>query len=197
MVDARTLRKLVRSIYIVGPYGDKRQLETTPIRADHHLCCSFASRVRIRRGQYTRLAQVRCTNRHIAIHLIRRDMYEPVHAMFPGSLQQHMRPVYIRVGKFVRVAKAQVDMRLRCEVKNGVNLVLAKHAFHVGWRCDVAIFKREVFLLIEDPRVVEGRAVVELVERDDVVMARICENEMADEPTGTAFVSVYFRCLSL
>jgi hypothetical protein len=164
MVDARTLRKLVRSIYIVGPYGDKRQLETTPIRADHHLCCSFASRVRIRRGQYTRLAQVRCTNRHIAIHLIRRDMYEPVHAMFPGSLQQHMRPVYIRVCELVRVTEAQVDVRLRREVEDGVDLVLAKHAFHVGWRCDVAIFESEVRLIVEDSRIIQSRAVVELVK---------------------------------
>jgi hypothetical protein len=78
-------------------------------------------------------------------------------------------------------------MRLRRKVENCVDPMLAKHAFHVYWRCDVAVFKCEVFLVIQDPRVVEGRAVVELVERDDVVVTRVCENEMADEPTGTVF----------
>jgi hypothetical protein len=154
----------VRSVDIIGSDSDERQLEAAPICADHHLRGCLASRVWVRRCQYARLAEVRCTNRHIPIHLIRRDVYEPVHAMFPRPLQQHMRPVYIRVCELVRVTEAQVDVRLRREVEDGVDLVLAKHAFHVGWRCDVAIFESEVRLIVEDSRIIQSRAVVELVK---------------------------------
>jgi hypothetical protein len=42
-----------------------------------------------------------------------------------------MCPVYIRIGELVRIAKAEVDMRLRCKVEDGVDLVLSKHPLDV------------------------------------------------------------------
>jgi hypothetical protein len=44
----------------------------------------------------------------------------------------------------------------------------------------------EIRLVVEDARVVECRAVVELIEGDDVVVVGICDDEMAYEPTGAA-----------
>jgi hypothetical protein len=75
-------------------------------------------------------------------------------------------------------------MRLRREMEDGIDLVFAEHPFYIGWRRDVAIFKCEVDFVIEYPRVVESRTVVKLVERDDVVVARVGEDEMADKPTS-------------
>jgi hypothetical protein len=42
----------------------------------------------------------------------------------------------------------------------------------------------EVRLIVEDARIVECRAVVELIEGDDVIVVGICDDKMAYEPTG-------------
>lgn len=47
---------------------------------------------------------------------------------------------------------------------------------------DVALVEAKVWLVVEDGGVVEGGAVVELVERDNVVGIGICESEVADKP---------------
>lgn len=104
--------------------------------------------------------------------------------MLSSSLQEHMCPIYIRVGEFVRIAEAEVDMRLRCEVEDGVDSVLAQHALHVDRRCDVSILEGEVGLVFKNARVVQGRAVVELVVRHDIVMIGVCEDKMAHKPAG-------------
>lgn len=44
------------------------------------------------------------------------------------------------------------------------------------------MFEGEVGAAVEDARVVERGAVFELVEGDDVVVFRVCEDEVADEP---------------
>jgi hypothetical protein len=44
----------------------------------------------------------------------------------------------------------------------------------------------EVRLIVEDARIVECRAVVELIEGDDVIVVGICDDEMAYEPAGAA-----------
>jgi hypothetical protein len=96
-----------------------------------------------------------------------------------------MGAVYVRVRELVRVAEAEVDMRLRRKVEDGVDFVLTQHALHVGRRCYVAILKGEIGLVVEDSCVVERCTVVELVERHDIVF-RVGENEMADEPASAA-----------
>lgn len=172
-------------IHIIRPHRNQRQLEATPIRTHHHLRRSLARRIRIRRRQYARLAQISRTNRHIAIHLIRRDVHESADAMFPRALQQHMRAIYICVRELVRVAEAEVDVRLRSEVEYRVDFVLAEHALDVGGRGDVAVFECEVWLVVEGARVVERCAVVELVVGDDVVVLGVREDEVPNEPAGS------------
>lgn len=182
----------MRSVDIIGPHSDKRQLKAPPVRAHQHFCSSFARRVWVRWRQHTRLAKICSVKRHVSIYLICRNVYELVHAMFPRSFKQHVCAIYVRVGEFVRVAEAQVDVRLRSEVEDCVNLVLAKHTLYVYWRCDISVLECEVILAIENARIVEGRAVVELVEGDDIVMAGVREDEVADEPTCTGVQSVLF-----
>lgn len=77
-------------------------------------------------------------------------------------------------------------MRLRCEVEDGVDLVLAKHPFDICGRCDVAIFEAEVCLLVEYARIVERSAVVKFVKRYHIIVAWVGKHEMAHEPAGTA-----------
>lgn len=100
-----------------------------------------------------------------------------------------MCPVNVRVGKLIRIAEAEVDVRLRCEMEDGVDLVLTQHALHVGRRRNVPILESEVWLVLEDARIVQSRAVIELVVGDDIVLIWVREDEMADEPTGAVWLS--------
>jgi hypothetical protein len=68
-------------------------------------------------------------------------------------------------------------------VEDGVDLVFAKHSFHLGRRRDVALLEREVRSAIEDARVVECCAVVELVVGNDVVVG-IRQSQVSDEPAS-------------
>lgn len=115
----------MRSIHIIAPDRNERQLEAATICANHHLSSRLARRIRVRRRKQARLAQICRPNRHISIYLIRRDVYKPIHPMFPRSLQEHMRPVYVCVCELVRIAEAEVDVGLRREMEDGVDLMLA------------------------------------------------------------------------
>jgi hypothetical protein len=117
-------------------------------------------------------------------------MYEPGHAMLAGPLQKHMCPIYIRVGKLVRVAEAEIDMGLRREMEDGVDVMLPQYPLYVRWRCDVTVLEREVWFVVECSGVVQRRAVVKLIKGDDIVLVGVREDEMADEPAGSAHRSV-------
>lgn len=126
-----TLWELVRPIDVVTSDRDQGQLEAVPVCANHHLCRRFARRIRICRRKQARLAQVRGSHRHISINLIRRYMYEAVNTMFSRPLQQHMRAIHIRIRELVRVPKTEIDVRLRGEVENGIDLVFPENALHI------------------------------------------------------------------
>jgi hypothetical protein len=176
----------MRSIYVITPDCYQGQLEAISVRADHHFRCSLASRVWVCRRKYTRLAQVSGTDRHIAIDLICRDVYKPSDAMLPCALQKNMRPVYIRVGELIGVAEAEINMRLRGEMENGIDLVLPQHALDVCRRGNVSVLECKVWPAVEDARVVQCCAIVELIQRDDIVVVGVRQDQMADKPTGSA-----------
>ena len=77
-------------------------------------------------------------------------------------------------------------MRLRGEVEDGVDFVALQAVDNLGRVRNVALVEGEIALLIESPRVVERGAVIELVERHDVVGIGIGNGEVPNEPTSTA-----------
>jgi hypothetical protein len=80
--------------------------------------------------------------------------------MFPRSLEQDVCAVNIRVCELVRIAKAEVDVRLCCEVEDGFDLVFAQYTLDICGRCDVTLFECEIWSVVENSRVVERGAVV-------------------------------------
>ena len=74
--------------------------------------------------------------------------------MLSRPFQQHMCPIYIRVRELVRVAEAEIDMRLSSEVKYSIDIVLAEHALHIGRRRNVSLFEAVVRAVVENTRVV-------------------------------------------
>ena len=164
-----TLRKLMRPIHIIAPHDDRRQLEALRVRIDVHLRRRLARGVRIRRRQQAILQQVRVALADLAVDLVGRDVDEAPDARLDRALDHDVRAVHVRLGELERVAEAQVDVGLRREVEDRVDLVRGEAAHHVLDLGHVAVVEGEVGLGVEDARVVQGRAIVELVEGDDVV----------------------------
>ena len=167
---------------VICAHSDQRQFEATPVCADHHLCCRLAGRVGICGCKYACLTQICCTYRHVSVHLICGNVYKATNTMLPCSFKQDMCAVYIGVRELIRVAKAQIDVRLRRKVEDGIDLMLSKHSLNVARQCDIAMFKDKIRPVVEHSCVVQGRAVVELIERDHIVV-RIGEHDMTYEPT--------------
>lgn len=84
--------------------------------------------------------------------------------MLPRPLQQNMRSIYVRGRELIRITEAEIDVRLSGKVEDGVYAMLAEHSLYFGRRGDVALLEREVCAPFKNARVIERRAVVELVE---------------------------------
>jgi hypothetical protein len=93
--------------------------------------------------------------------------------------------IYVRICELVRIAEAEIDVGLSGEVEDGVNLVLAQHTLYVRGRCNVPMLKGKVLAVVEDASVIQGRAIVELVEGYDIVAVGVRESKVSDEPACT------------
>jgi hypothetical protein len=111
--------------------------------------------------------------------------------MFSRSLQKDMCPIHICVRELVRVAEAEINVRLCGEVEDGIDVVLAQDTLDICRRGNVTMLKSEVRSVVEDARVVQARTVVELIERDDIVVVGVRQDEMADKPTCSVLVLAF------
>lgn len=91
----------------------------------------------------------------------------------------------IVIGEGVGVSKTQVNMGLGGEVEDSINLVALEAVHDFRRVSDIAMVEAEVPLVIECPRIVQRGAVVELIERDNVVGIRICHSQVSNQPAGT------------
>lgn len=96
-----------------------------------------------------------------------------------------MRAEHIVLREDVGVAETQIHMRMRSQVKDGVNVVFLQAPDHVGGCGDIAVEEAEVRLLFQHARIVQRAAVVELVERHDVVGVGIFDGQVAHKPRST------------
>lgn len=155
------------------------------IGVDHHFGSCFACSVGVSWGKDAGFLQLIFAMAHFAINFVSRHVDEPFNAGLLGALQKNVRAIDVRVGEAIRVAKAQIHMRLSCKVHHRVN-VIALHAVEdFGGICQVAMVKSKVALVIEGSSVVQSRAVIELVKRYNVVSVRVCQGEMANNPGST------------
>lgn len=89
----------------------------------------------------------------------------------------------------IRIAEAQIDMRLRRKMEDGVNLVRSQAFQDIGIVCKVSMEELEVRAAFQHPGIVERTAVIELVETHDVVGIRIFCHQVTDEPRSTVYIS--------
>lgn len=97
-----------------------------------------------------------------------------------------MSSVDIGVGESVRVTKTQIHVGLRGKMENGINVVSLEAVHDLGGICNVAIVEGEIPLVVQDTGVVQGSAVIELIEGDDVVRVGVGQGKMSYEPACTA-----------
>jgi len=118
-------------------------------------------------------------------HLVRGNLVIPLDlAILLDALQQDVGADDIVHGEFVRVSKAQVDVRVGGEVEDGVDVVLLQTFDHVGGDGNIAVEEVEVaqLLRLQQAGIVERAAVVEFVETDDVVVALVFDGQVAYKP---------------
>ena len=108
-------------------------------------------------------------------------MNKPLHPDLLRALQQHMRAVYVCVRETVGVAEGQVYVGLGGEVEDAVDGVEGHTGEDVGGVGDVAVVEGEVWVRGEDGGVIQGGAVGDVVEGDDVV-GGVGQDQVADEP---------------
>jgi hypothetical protein len=189
--------------HVVEPDHDSRKAVALHITLHHHLCGCLARIVRI---GWLQDAVLRHVGREcLAVHLQRSafvclgwyllkiqmtnlvggNVVIPLDlAILLDALQQDVRANDIVHGEFVRVSKAQVDVRVGGEVEDGVDVVLLQTFDHVGGDGNIAVEEVEVaqLLRLQQAGIVERAAVVEFVETDDVVVALVFDGQVAYKP---------------
>lgn len=142
------------AIHIVTSNNDHWELETLHVRVNKHLGSSFTGGVGIRWGENTRLQEVIVIVFHFSVDLVCGYVYEPFDTDLLRALQHNMSTVHVGVCEPVRIAEAQVDMRLRRKMEDGVDLKPFHAIKHFGWVCDISMIKREILLIVEHTSVV-------------------------------------------
>jgi len=188
-----TFWKLMRPVNVVAANDDGGKLKAFLVRMHHHLSCSLAGRVWVGWLKYAGFRKVVLIVPHLSVDLVGRHVDEALDAAFFGALEHHMCAERIGDGELVRVAKAQVDVRLGRKVEDCVD-VMPLHALeHLLRVRDVALVEGEVVPVVEDPGVVQRGTVVEFVERNDVVGFRVCQGEVSRDPASTCVWTISMK----
>lgn len=138
----------MRPIDVVASSDHNRQFEALPICIHKHLCSSLARSVWVCGREQTCLHKVFAIFINFAVHLIGRDVDETSNASSFGAFQHDMSAIDVCSRESVRIAKTQVHVRLGCEVKDGVYIVLLKACGHIRGTHNVALKKGKVWLRI-------------------------------------------------
>ena len=106
----------------------------------------------------------------LAVDLVCRDVDEANHIVHLGRFQQHVRAEDVVPRELERVAERVVDVRLRREVHDRVDLLRLQNVVDEVRRADVALDEFVVRQRRDLLEVREARAVVEAVEVQDLVL---------------------------
>jgi hypothetical protein len=79
-------------------------------------------------------------------------------------------------------------MRMRSEVKDGIDVVFLQAPDHIARDGDIAVEEAEIRLRLQHARVVQRAAIVEPVERYDVVCVGILGGQVAHKPRSTVCI---------
>lgn len=156
---------------------------------DQHFRGGLACCVGIRWSQDAGLKQIIRVISDLSIDLVGGDVDELLDADLLCALQQNVSSVDVRMCEGVGVSEAQINVRLCSKVEDSINLMSLQTVHDLGGVRDIAMVECEVALVVQDSSVVQGRAVVELIEGHDIVCIRIGQGQMSYKPAGTVEIS--------
>lgn len=159
----------MRSVNIVASDNDHRKLEALLVRMDQHFCGSFACSIWVGGGQNAGLQQIIRIVSDLSVHLICGNVDELLDSNLLCALQKDVCAINVGMGEGVRVSKTQIHMGLRRKMEDCINVVSLQTVHHLGRVGDVAMVECKVALVVQGSSIVQGCAVVELIEGDDVV----------------------------
>lgn len=142
------------AVHVVASHNNDWQLEALHVRVYKHFSSSLACSIGIGWSQNAGLQQVVIVVLDLSIDLICGDVNESPDTKLLGTLQHDMRSIDIGVGEAIGVAETQIDVGLRCKVKNGVNVVALHAVEDLLWFCNVTMIEGEVALVVEHARIV-------------------------------------------
>lgn len=180
-----TLWELVRTVDVVAADDDDWELEALLVRVHQHLCGGLGGGVWVGWGEEAGLEEIIIVILNLSVDLIGGDVDEALDPDLLGRLEKNVSAVDVSVGETVRVSETQVNVGLRGEVEDGVNVVALEAVHDLRGVRDVAMVEGEVPLIVQGAGVVERCAVVQLVEGDDVVGIGVCERQVTYQPTRT------------
>ena len=91
----------------------------------------------------------------LPVHLICGYMNKASNLHFLRSFQQYVSATHVCLCEAIRVPKAQIDMGLGCEMKDGVDPVSCQALQDLSWVRDISANEGEVLPAIETSDVVE------------------------------------------
>ena len=174
------------TVDVVASDNDDGELETLLVGVDQHLGSGFAGSVWVCWCQNAGLEQIIGIISNLSIYLVGGNVNELLDPNLLGTLQQNVGTIDIGVGEGIRVTETQIDVGLCGEVEDSIDLVSLEAVHDLGGVGDVAMVEGEVALVVQDPGVVQGRAVIELVEGDNVVGIGVGQGQVAYQPASTA-----------
>lgn len=148
------LRVLVRAVDVVAADDDDGQLERLLVRVHEHLGGGLGGGVGIGGRQDARLEQVVVIILDLAVDLVGGNVDEAFDADLLGALEQYMGAIDVGVSETVRVAETQVDVGLRGEVEDGVDVVPLQAVDDFAGVGDVAVVEVEIPLVVQHACVV-------------------------------------------
>jgi hypothetical protein len=184
-----TLGVLMGAVDIVASNNDHWQLETLLVRMNQHFCRGLAGCVWIGGGQNASFQQIIFVIFDFSVDLIGGDMDELLYSNLLRTLQENVCPVNIGVGESVRVTKTQIDVGLRREVEDGIDIVSLKAVHNLRRIGNVAMVECEVALVVQDSGVVQRSTVVKFVEGYDIIRVRVRQGQVSHKPASTRYTS--------
>ena len=165
------LGELVRAVDVVAARDDHGQPEGPVVGLHEELGRGLRRRVRVRGLEDVVLDHGRRLHGlALAVDLVRRDVDEAHDVVHLRGLEQHVRAEDVVPRELERVAERVVDVRLRREVHDRVDLLRLQDVVDEVRRADVALDEFVVRQRRDLLEVREARAVVEAVEVQDLVL---------------------------
>ena len=121
-------------------------------------------------------------NSTISTNLIRGDMIEPTNSPNTMStLEQDMCSQDIVLGKAIRVPEAKINVCVRREMEDCIDLEPSETISDISLARDVAMYEVEVWSGLQHPSIVSRTAVIELIKRDYGI-SWVLGYQVSDEP---------------